>query len=393
MKILIKTALNLYIAVIKILALRKQKNLVNDSKTILLTGTFHSMNWIESHIVPLSKSKNCKHVYLVSTSAYPNSDTITIVTPPSWLVKSIGKVPSRLIYFLYFTVKLKPDYVGGFHLLFNGMVSQMAAKLIRSRSLYFCVGGPAEVLGGGINSENRMLGRYDEPDKSLEIKLLEIVKGFDLIVTMGTSAKGFFEEQGVLSSIEVISGGIDSTKFRSIKKDIQFDFIFVGRLAEIKRIDIIIEAVAHNKSLGVDHKVAIVGDGEKREELEEYAKQLGVNENIHFLGKKRDIEKYFDRSKAFILTSDSEGLSLALIEAMMSGLPAIVSNVGDLSDIVEDFQNGFLVDSREPEVYAKKMIDIVSSDSQYRAFSTKAKDSAREFTVENTVLKWNRVLA
>ena len=111
------------------------------------------------------------------------------------------------------------------------------------------------------------------------------------------------------------------------------------------------------------------------------------------LGKKNDIEKYFDKSRVFILTSDSEGLSLALIEAMMSGLPAIVSNVGDLSDIVEDSINGYLVDSRRPEIYAQKMTDIVSSDSQYEAFSKQAKESARQFTVENTVLKWDRVLA
>ena len=135
MKTIIKTALSLYLTIIKILAVRKQKSLVSDQKTILLTGTFHSMNWIQSHIVPLSKSELCKHVYLVSTSAHPNSEYITIVTPPDLLVKLIGKVPARLIYFIYYTIRLKPDSVGGFHLLFNGMVSQLAAKLIRSRSL------------------------------------------------------------------------------------------------------------------------------------------------------------------------------------------------------------------------------------------------------------------
>jgi glycosyltransferase involved in cell wall biosynthesis len=392
-KAVIKSLLFLYLVGIKILSIRKQNIPKGGKKSFVLTGTFHSMNWIQSHIIPISRSKNCDHIFLISVSTYPDIENVTFLTPPNWLINTLGKVPARLVYFIFSVVRLKPDYVGGFHLLFNSMIAQFAAKLVRAKSLYFCVGGPAEVLGGGINSENRLLGSFREQDMKLERTLLKVVKEFDLIVTMGTSAKKYFENNGVSSTIEVISGGIDSSKFQGEDSDIHYDFIFVGRLAEIKRIDIILNAIERNKQKGHNYSVAIVGDGEKRAELEELSKALGLQENVHFLGKRDDIENWFKRSKVFLLTSDSEGLSLALIEAMMCGLPAIVSNVGDLADIVEDASNGYLVDSRDPEEFANKMMEILNNENKYREFSIKATESAKRFTIQNTINKWDKVLA
>ena len=58
----------------------------------------------------------------------------------------------------------RPDVIGGFHLLVNGLLACLLARLSGARSLYFCVGGPAEVLDGGLLSENRIFGRLQHPD-------------------------------------------------------------------------------------------------------------------------------------------------------------------------------------------------------------------------------------
>jgi L-malate glycosyltransferase len=92
------------------------------------------------------------------------------------------------------------------------------------------------------------------------------------------------------------------------------------------------------------------------------------------------------------MTSDSEGLSLALMEAMMCSLPAIVSNVGDLGDIVTDGENGFLIGSRKPSDFAEKMKLILESESDYDKYSRNARASAERYKIENTVNRWDNIL-
>lgn len=370
----------------------KEKPAEKKEKTVVLTGTFYSSNWIESHVVPLAKSKNCKKLFLVSSKQFTNIDGISIVCPPVTLEKIIGNVPSRLFYFMYIVVKVKPDIVGGFHLLFNGMIAQLVAKIANAQSLYFCVGGPAEVIGGGIDSENKLFGKQDKPDFNIEEKLIRVVRGFDHVITMGSSAKQYFKDKNVNATINIVSGGINDSKFNVSKVDPKYDFIFIGRLAKIKRIDIYLQAIKLLVEAGHKPSAVIVGDGELKDELEMLSRTLDISDCVEFVGAKADIEYWHSISKVFVLTSDSEGLSLALIEAMMSGLPAVVSDVGDLSDIVVDGSNGFLVDSREPRQFMQKMELLLTDSNLYKKYSNEAKKTADRYKIENTTKLWDNIL-
>jgi len=332
-------------------------------------------------------------LYLIPSRKFDDIPGVKVIYPPEKLTKYLGNVPARLIYFLYFSYKHRPDYVGGFHLLFNGMAAQLVAKVLNIKSMYFCVGGPAEVEGGGINSENRLLGKLKSPDLGIEKRLIEIVKGFDLIITMGSSAKKFFESKGVNAQIWIASGGISKSKFCKSKGEAQYDFVFVGRLAPIKRIDILINSINILQRKGLNVTVAIIGDGELMAQLKREVEDLGITNSVKFMGARSDIEYWYSISKIFVLTSDSEGLSLALIEAMMSGLPAIVSDVGDLGDIVDDGVNGFLVRSRDPSAFASSMHELLTNLDLYQKFSHMAIRSAENFSIENATKKWGEILA
>ena len=67
--------------------------------------------------------------------------------------------------------------VGGFHLLLNGLAAALMARMVGARSLYFCVGGPAEVLYGGILSENRFFEKLKVPHASIERILTKVGNG------------------------------------------------------------------------------------------------------------------------------------------------------------------------------------------------------------------------
>ncbi len=372
---------------------RRPKAIAADEPVeVLLTGTFYSDNWLNAHVAPLAASPKCRKLLLVTTFDAAPSPDVEIIMPPNWLRKIVGNVPSRLLTFVWTAFKRRPAWVGGFHLLLNGLIAQLVARLSGSRALYFCVGGPMEVLGGGIWAENRLFCRLETPDPKVEASLLKAVRRFDLIITMGTSAAQFYRDHDVKSRCEVVSGAIDAERFKCADATRDIDFILVARLSPIKRIDHFIRAVALVVQEHPEAKAAIVGDGELREPLESLAADLGISDHVEFLGHQGDVGSFLNRSKVFVLSSDSEGLALSLMEAMTCGLPAVVSHVGDLGDLVREGENGFLIDDRTPESFAAAMVKLIENESRWQQFSANARESATRYESPVVVSRWDEIL-
>jgi glycosyltransferase involved in cell wall biosynthesis len=120
--------------------------------------------------------------------------------------------------------------------------------------------------------------------------------------------------------------------------------------------------------------------------------ELGIAKNITFVGHQKNVEAWLRKAKVFVLTSDSEGLSLALMEAMLCGLPAVVPLVGDLDELVEDGINGYLVAERTPEAFAKRLHDLLTDESRLARFSEAARRSAKRYEIGATVQLWDKIL-
>ncbi len=333
----------------------RKRQVGEEGYDILLTGTFHSANWIQSHVKPLALSRRCRRVRIVTAFPVPPIEKVEVIPPGIALSRLLGDVPARMITFVLVALRRRPDVLGGFHLLLNGLAASLVGRMCGARSMYFCVGGPAEVLGGGVLSENRLFEKLRAPDERIESMLLRAVGGFDLIVTMGHGAKTFFRERGVGGEIRVVSGGIEAVRFMPESAPPAWDVVFVGRLVPIKRLDVLIRALGLVRRDVPSLKAVFVGDGPLRPELEALTTELGLEGAVEFAGSQPDVASFLRRGKIFVLTSATEGLSLALMEAMMAGLPAVVSDVGDLGDIVRDGHSGFLVRDRTPERFAERI--------------------------------------
>jgi len=372
---------------------RARPLLGGDGQDFLLTGTFYSDNWVASHIRPLAASTRCRRVRVVAIHPIPPIDRVEVIPPPVWLRRAVGGVPARLLTFAREAFRERPDWIGGFHLLVNGLVAGVLARLVGSRSLYFCVGGPAEVIDGGLLGENRIFSRLQVPDRVVERRLLEAVTDFDLVVTMGRGAKAFFEEHTTAPAIQVHGGGIDGGRFHPAGlEERAFDAIFVGRLAPIKRVDLFLETVQRAVALRPGTRALVVGDGSLRPSLGELARRLGIEGNVVFLGHRGDVEQQLRRAKVFMLTSLSEGLSLSVIEAMMSGLPAIVPAVGDLADLVQHGVNGFLVEGSRPEDFAARLLDLIVDPVRLESFRQAALTAARNYSLSAAMKAWDEGL-
>ena len=155
----------------------------------------------------------------------------------------------------------------------------------------------------------------------------------------------------------------------------KYDICCVARITFPKKpqkfVDIIYEIKKKNKNI----KCVWVGDGELKKDILEYAKEKGVNNNIEFVGFKKNPYIYMAQAKTFLLTSEWEGFGLVAFEALTLGLPCVVSNVGGLPAIVDD-SCGKLCESVKD--FTKEINMLLNNKEYYREKSNCAIIKSKE---------------
>jgi len=139
----------------------------------------------------------------------------------------------------------------------------------------------------------------------------------------------------------------------------------VARLAPIKRHEWFLEAAARVVQRYLDCQFLLVGDGERRQELEGLVRQLGLDGRVRFLGWRRDLERIYADLDLVALTSANEGLPVSLIEGMAAGRPVVATRVGGVPDLVEDGVTGYLTPSGDPASVAEA-VAMLLADPQRR---------------------------
>jgi glycosyltransferase involved in cell wall biosynthesis len=361
-----------------------------DGADILLTGTFHSANWIKAHIAPLAGARRCRSITIVGSADVTGVAKVTVVPVPKWL-RVIGGVPARLLTFWMVALRRRPHVVGGFHLLINGLAVPIVARSCGARGWYFCVGGPREAIDGGVHQENPYFKRIGRPDAVIERRLLDAVRSCDLVVTMGTSAAAYFAAHGV-RRCEVISGGIEAERFQRNGARPDYDLLVAARLVPIKRLDRFVDVVRRLATARPGFRAVVVGDGPLREELERQAARLHLGSHLTFAGQQEDVGAWLARGRIFMLTSESEGLALAIMEAMTCGLPVVAPRIGDLADLVEDGVNGFLVAEADVALLADAAQQLLDDPARLARFAAAAERTARRYHLPAAIEKWDSVL-
>jgi len=371
----------------------RRKNIEREGLDILLTGTFYSANWLIPHLQPLAAAKNCRRVRMVACAPVPVMAKVEPVYPPQLLCRIIGEVPARLLIFSWLALKDRPQVIGGFHLLLNGLFAILLARMLGVRSLYICGGGEREVSGGGYQTENRIFKRIGRADAVIERQLLKAVQYCDLVVVMGSEAADFFKGHGVPPPVvHIMPGGFDQERFQPSDDVPRFDLITVGRLSAVKRVDLLLETIALLQSRIPSVSALVVGDGPEKDLLEQQACNLGVSDRVCFAGHQDRVEDWLRQAAVFVLCSDSEGVSQAMIQAMLCGLPAVVSNVGDLKDVVTDGENGFLVSDRTPREFAESIAKLLSSPERLAAMRCNARKAGEFYSMSSSSTRWVKIL-
>ncbi|MBM3252165.1 MAG: glycosyltransferase family 4 protein, partial [Candidatus Omnitrophica bacterium] len=135
----------------------------------------------------------------------------------------------------------------------------------------------------------------------------------------------------------------------------------VGRLDWYKGYPYLLEAARKVVDNVPRCRFLIVGDGEKRKELEDLTNKLNLNDNVIFAGSRNDIPEILASLDLFVLSSVSEGLGRSIIEAMAMQKAVVATNIGGIPEVVKHSVSGILVPAKNADAFAEAIIDLIKN--------------------------------
>ena len=207
--------------------------------------------------------------------------------------------------------------------------------------------------------------------------IMSCINASDCVTTVSRGSIATLEEYGYknCNDVIVIPNGTDmpplaadGNEVEKLRKELglcgNFAFLFAGRLAEVKNIQFSLKALAKVRQRGfVNFKFVIVGDGDYAKNLKQQVSELGLTENVIFVGKISDrkvLANYFSACNAMLFPSLFDTASITVPEAAANALPAIMIKGSSSSEILEDGVSGFTWENDE-EVWADEMIKLIQN--------------------------------
>jgi N-acetyl-alpha-D-glucosaminyl L-malate synthase BshA len=202
--------------------------------------------------------------------------------------------------------------------------------------------------------------------------------------------KETYQSFRITKDIEVIPNFIDLEKFKKQKKD-HFKkaicpndealVVHTSNFRKVKRVGDVIRIFA-NIHKEIPAKLLMIGDGPERVRVESLCRQLGICDDIRFLGKLEAVEEVLSVADLFLMPSEKESFGLAALEAMACEVPVISSNTGGLPELNVDGVTGFMSPVGDVEDMTRKALFVLDKNNLPR-FKENALKRAKEFDISN----------
>ena len=228
-----------------------------------------------------------------------------------------------------------------------------------------------------------------------------LAKYTDVLITINTEDYEIAKKFKV-NRIEYVPGvGIDTDKFKNIEvnrtekreslgvSENDFMIISVGELNKNKNHQVIIRAIAKLRNEKI--KYVLCGQGPLETELRELAKELDVENQVKFLGFRKDVPDLMKVADLFAFPSYREGLSLSLMEAMASGLPVVCSEIRGNTDLIEDGKGGYLVEPSDVEGFAKYIKELIEDSRLKSELGEFNLEKIEHYSIENVLCEMEEI--
>lgn len=231
-------------------------------------------------------------------------------------------------------------------------------------------------------------------NKGLMKKLFfKIYKDADKIVFQTPDARDYFPEEirehGVIIPNPIKQGlpEWDSVCHSN-------EVIAVCRLSKQKNLNMLLDAFSLVRKERTDHTLAIYGRGPLEDELKEYAKSLGLDDSVAFRGFATNVHEIMQRSAIYVSSSDYEGISNSMLEALAIGVPSVCTDcpVGGARMFIEDGKSGYLAEVGNAKDMAEKMLNLLNDVEKQTLFSKESRKIREELSPEKIYGMWNKVV-
>lgn len=321
-----------------------------------------AQGWVLEQVKLLND--DCNIILITSDAGWL---TETIVCDKIIIIPEIRKMASiKAIYYLYKALKDNKIDIVVSSSANAGLYSRLTRLFLRFRGVYVSHGWSCIYNGNVL----KFVFCYIE-------KLLSNITDVIWCVSQSDADKAVniigIKPEKIMVQLNAITPLIERSDCPCNNK-----IIYVCRLAYPKRPDLILKVAAANPHFNLD----MVGDGEYYKELE---KEYSSYENIHFYGEIKGFNRFNDYD-VFVLTSESEGLPMAAIEAVSASLPIIISNVGGCAEIVS--QNGILINNTTENL--ETALNTIFSN--YEFFYKSAQMQKSKFDIKNAKDKCREII-
>jgi N-acetyl-alpha-D-glucosaminyl L-malate synthase BshA len=202
-----------------------------------------------------------------------------------------------------------------------------------------------------------------------------------------------YKSFAITKEIEVIHNFVDVNRFskkpidafrRVIAPNNERILVHASNFRKVKRVQDVVHVFAEVKKQ-MPAKLLMVGDGPERPVMEELVKDLGLIDDVRFLGKQEQMEEILVVSDLFILPSEYESFGLAALEAMAASMPVISTNAGGLPEVNIEGKTGFLSNVGDVARMSRCAIEILQNDETLAVFKQNAYEQACKFDIRNIV--------
>lgn len=206
-----------------------------------------------------------------------------------------------------------------------------------------------------------------------------------------------YERFDIKKEIKVIPNFIDLDRFKKSDKN-HFKkalcpqggkvVVHVSNFREVKRVPEVVSVFARILKNGITAKLLLIGDGPDRQRAEQRCRELGICDQVRFLGKQDQIEDLLSIADLFLIPSGSETFGLAALEAMSCSVPVISSNIGGLPEVNIQGETGYLCDLDDTDCMAEYAVKILSNEALHEQMSENARKRAEKFEMSKIVSQY-----
>jgi len=277
-------------------------------------------------------------------------------------------------------------------LAFARWCQRIGARVVHTCELYSNIFGlPAAALAGvDVRIGNRReLVTPDKTQGQLACQRVAYRAAHAVVANSSAAAAQLAREHVPASKVRTIPNGVDCAAFAPVPRDPSRPrrrFVSVANLRQEKGHDTLLAAAVVVLRAHPDAEFLFVGNGALREPLRQQVRELGLENQIHFLGECADVAAVLSASDVFVLASRTEASPNSVLEAMAAGLPIVATRVGGIPELVESGATGLLVEPDRPEALASALLQLVDNPRMSDDFGRAARAAVTErFSFERMV--------